>query len=110
MAGLFLDEVVNAMGPVQQMSPDFSHSITIVWSRIYFDRFNIVVLMADRIDELQAGSSRIVLANHIEPSSDLQKERQRATFSSTELSILINGGLETLQVSSASREIGTSLS
>ena len=50
-----------------------------------------------RLHELQAESSRIVLANHIEPKNDLLRERERGSFSSEQLSILMNGGVENLK-------------
>ena len=62
----------------------------------------------NRIDELQAVSSRIVLENSIEPTADLQRERQRASFSSQELSIIMNGGIERLEVSVLSLSSGAS--
>ena len=52
---------------------------------------------ADRIEELQAASTRIVLVNQQSPQKDITIERQRASFSPDELSCLLHGGIEKLR-------------
>ena len=54
--------------------------------------------MADaRARELQEASTRLVLAGHLEPTSDIWLERSRATIDVNELSWALNGGREQLE-------------
>ncbi len=53
--------------------------------------------MADaRTRQLQEPSTRLILASHTEPVTDIKLERQRATFDVEQLSYVINGGKEQL--------------
>ncbi|KAK9826538.1 hypothetical protein WJX74_001334 [Apatococcus lobatus] len=51
----------------------------------------------DRTTALVNESSQLVLAGHVEPQDDLRAERKRASFSSQELAVVLNGGTEVLQ-------------
>lgn len=49
-----------------------------------------------RTKELQAHSTKLIMAAHIEPKDDMIAERKRATFDVKELSYALNGGKEVL--------------
>jgi acyl-CoA oxidase len=53
--------------------------------------------MDDRTRQLQASSTQLVLASHVEPTDDIETERRRATFDVQRMAEAINGGREVLE-------------
>ena len=53
--------------------------------------------MDDRTRKLVEASSRVILSTHLEPSDDIKKERQRASFDAQGLAQHLNGGPEAMQ-------------
>ena len=54
-------------------------------------------MVDDRTKQLVEASSRVILSTHLEPSDDIKKERQRASFDARGLAQHLNGGPEAMQ-------------
>ncbi|KAK9833196.1 hypothetical protein WJX74_009804 [Apatococcus lobatus] len=54
-------------------------------------------MATDRVKMLVKASSRLVLAEHVEPQDDMRAERARASFASRNVAEALNGGKEVLE-------------
>ena len=52
----------------------------------------IIAMVDERTAELVAHSSKVILANHIEPADDITQERKKATIDVQSLSNYLYGG------------------